>query len=323
MNLFDALMSNLSPPDMAPREFERFLRERLGADCSILDTGKRQRNAASAMSLRQAELVFAQCGNASEIGFPEAPGRLVVVMVASGSVEITPGVLVTCRRGDAYALAADTAWRLEVKPGSRLCVMTFAAADVRRVVERLTGRPPAGPLALSAGFRIGSAIGRMLAGLLAAVLAGMAEGAPLLRSALGARLLRDGMITLLLEQLPHGESAHILGDRDTAVPWQIRRAVEFIRSHPPGDIAVSDVAGAAEMSLRTLQQSFQRVLGATPQDYVKTVRLEAVRRELLDTASKRSIEEIASAWGFTNRGHFATQYRKMYGELPSQTRRLR
>jgi transcriptional regulator GlxA family with amidase domain len=111
--------------------------------------------------------------------------------------------------------------------------------------------------------------------------------------------------------------------RSEAAPWAVRKAIDFITAHARRDISVGEVAAAAGTSLRTLQQNFQRSLKLSPQDYIKTVRLQGAHLELLDPASLRSIEEIATDWGFVNRGHFATQYRKAFGQLPSQTRRSR
>jgi len=54
--------------------------------------------------------------------------------------------------------------------------------------------------------------------------------------------------------------------------------------------------------------------------YLKIQRLHGVRR-LLKAAdpNNSSIMAIANQFGFWSSGHFARDYKKMFGELPSQT----
>lgn len=57
-----------------------------------------------------------------------------------------------------------------------------------------------------------------------------------------------------------------------------------------------------------------------PMAYIKLHRLHGIRRELL-TADPRAVTigGLALRWGFLNAGHFARDYRRLFGELPSQT----
>lgn len=76
-------------------------------------------------------------------------------------------------------------------------------------------------------------------------------------------------------------------------------------------------------SRRTLQNSFRQVAETTPVHYLRSVRLDAVRRQLLSTrSSKVSVAQAAMSRGFTHLSHFAEQYKELFGELPSETLRL-
>jgi len=56
--------------------------------------------------------------------------------------------------------------------------------------------------------------------------------------------------------------------------------------------------------------------------YVKLIRLQAVRRSLLDSHPlSGTIGGVASEYGFSQLGRFSADYRKVYGELPSVTLR--
>ena len=56
--------------------------------------------------------------------------------------------------------------------------------------------------------------------------------------------------------------------------------------------------------------------------YLRMLRLGEVRRELLKSAgSQRSISEIALDAGFSHLSQFTVDYKKVFGETPSATRR--
>lgn len=267
--------------------------------------------------------MFVRAAAPFEISWSEQDDTLFCGLVVSGGIEFSVSDTVICRRGQAVAVGTASPWRASIRPGTHFCALLFPRGAANRLLERLSGRPPAEPLELAAPFPTTTPLGRMLAALITAAVAGAGEDGPLGRSPHTGEALEEAMLALLLENLPHNHAGRIMRQRSEAAPWAIRKAIEFITAHARRDISVGEVAAAAGTSLRALQQNFQRSLKLSPQDYIKTVRLQGVHRELLDPASARSIEEIAADWGFVNRGHFARQYRKTFGRLPSQTRRSR
>ncbi len=65
---------------------------------------------------------------------------------------------------------------------------------------------------------------------------------------------------------------------------------------------------------------FQEVFGTSPMEYLKAQRLLSVRRSLKAADPKTtSVVEIARKYGFWSGGHFARDYKQMFGELPSET----
>lgn len=84
--------------------------------------------------------------------------------------------------------------------------------------------------------------------------------------------------------------------------------------------SIFEVCQRLRVSRRTIQNSFRTVAETTPLNYLRCVRLNGVRRELL-SSEDASIGDIASRWGFFHLSHFAEDYRALFGELPSQTAR--
>lgn len=100
----------------------------------------------------------------------------------------------------------------------------------------------------------------------------------------------------------------------------VNRARSYLQAHAQEPVTIADLCRALGVSRRTLQYSFQDVLDINPVRYLKAIRLNGARRDLqtLD-ASQTSVSDIATQWGFWHFSRFATEYRQMFGELPSQT----
>lgn len=103
---------------------------------------------------------------------------------------------------------------------------------------------------------------------------------------------------------------------------RVRAAVEFIHAHAGEPLTVADIARAADISVRGLQESFQRTLDRTPMNYLREVRLRRSYEDLERTApGEASVADIASRWGFTHMGRFSSEYLQRFGEYPKNTLR--
>jgi AraC-like DNA-binding protein len=141
--------------------------------------------------------------------------------------------------------------------------------------------------------------------------AGAGAPGPLLLEAC-ARLLA----ATALELLAPGPGRGGTGPR----PAALQRALAHIEAHADLDPTLDDIAAAAGVSARTLQQAFRKHLGSTPLGHLRRVRLERVHRDLLAADPARdTVGRIAGRWGFTDGGRFARAYREVHGQPPSRT----
>jgi AraC family ethanolamine operon transcriptional activator len=100
----------------------------------------------------------------------------------------------------------------------------------------------------------------------------------------------------------------------------VRRAQDHMRAHAEDPLTVEDICLALGVSRRTLQYSFQEILQVKPAAYLRALRLNGVRRALKSADPARdAVQDIAARWGFWHLSNFAGYYRRMFGELPSQT----
>lgn len=104
------------------------------------------------------------------------------------------------------------------------------------------------------------------------------------------------------------------------MPRNLKRARDYIHAHAREKITLDALATHAGCSYRSLQGIFGKVLNVSPMAYLRSVRLEGVRDELLNADSRHaSVAEIANRWGFIHMGRFALFYKKQFGVLPSDT----
>lgn len=114
-------------------------------------------------------------------------------------------------------------------------------------------------------------------------------------------------------------------EEDPAYPAALQRALAYIEANAQCALALGDIARAAYLSPRALQLTFRRHMGTTPMAYLRRVRVERARIDLMAATPHRpvTVTEVAHRWGFPGASRFATLYRAAIGEKPSQTLRRR
>jgi transcriptional regulator GlxA family with amidase domain len=96
---------------------------------------------------------------------------------------------------------------------------------------------------------------------------------------------------------------------------------DYIQGHLSTPLTLAGIARASGISGRTLLKHFRDHMGTSPIRYMHTARLARVREALLRRDRAESVTDIAMAWGFRHLGRFAVEYRRHFGESPSETRR--
>jgi transcriptional regulator GlxA family with amidase domain len=86
-------------------------------------------------------------------------------------------------------------------------------------------------------------------------------------------------------------------------------------------ITVSDVSAELGISVRSLQAGFRQWRSTTPNAFLRQVRLQRVRDELLRGDAETSVTATALRFGFAHFGRLSASYRAAFKELPSATLR--
>ena len=77
---------------------------------------------------------------------------------------------------------------------------------------------------------------------------------------------------------------------------------------------------ALAVSERTLRKAFQKIRGLPPCRSLRMLRLSGARQAKMSARGRYvTVTEIATILGFLELGRFSVEYRKMFGECPSET----
>lgn len=134
------------------------------------------------------------------------------------------------------------------------------------------------------------------------------------------RSMRSAIVGHLLEVLQVATQAPPPSPSFKSRCHVVERAVDYALTHTDEAVTVSDLCTQANVSRRMLNICFQDVLDTNPVQYLRSMRLNGVRRELREGGkSNVGIRDAACKWGFWHFSRFAEEYRALFGELPSET----
>jgi transcriptional regulator GlxA family with amidase domain len=100
----------------------------------------------------------------------------------------------------------------------------------------------------------------------------------------------------------------------------VQRAEALALASVDEPLHVSALCSIIGVSERTLRKAFHRVHGTPPCRHLRMLRLSNARRALLSAdGALAKVTEIAMSFGFAELGRFSVEYKKAFGESPSQT----
>ena len=107
---------------------------------------------------------------------------------------------------------------------------------------------------------------------------------------------------------------------NTSWDMLIERAEKLALADVDEPLHISALCGALAVSERTLRKAFHRTYGVPPCRHLRMLRLSQARRALLFADGNLvTVTEIATSFGFVELGRFSVEYRRAFGESPSQT----
>ena len=132
-------------------------------------------------------------------------------------------------------------------------------------------------------------------------------------------LAREGLSRLVFLLSGHrpaarrGPSEKALRDGE-----RIKLMLRHIQEHYGGELTVAQIAGSAAVSESECLRCFRSMIGTTPMQYVKQLRIQRAAELLASTGAR--VSDIGAACGFQEMSYFARTFRELKGQTPSRYR---
>jgi len=209
---------------------------------------------------------------------------------------------------------------MRAQRGSARVTISLTKSVLTGHLTALLGREAKQALAFDGAIDLDSAGGRRFNRHVRMAVTDLDDPAPIhnpIMTTLHEQLIMTGL--LLSQPNNYTGALHRLESR--VAPRDVQRAIDYIQGHLRAPLTLADVARASGIPGRTLLKHFKDHMGTSPMRYMHDARLARVRDALLRPDRAESVTEIAMAWGFGHLGRFSVEYRRHFGECPSDTKR--
>src|SRR5262245_6387753 len=129
----------------------------------------------------------------------------------------------------------------------------------------------------------------------------------------------DGHVAEILASAP----APVRRGPALVMPRGVKRAIDYMQTNLAGPITIEQVVEVSRIARRTLFKHFRDFRGTTPMEYLRDARFRLARGLLMRGDSHENVTAVAMRCGFNHLGRFSVDYRRRFGESPSQTIRRR
>jgi AraC family ethanolamine operon transcriptional activator len=224
------------------------------------------------------------------------------------------------RQENSILQATGGFWDANFKNNLSFVVAAFNRETFSHDIERLTGQEiPHDWLVSKASLTDPLALNRYAHGL-NNIINIIQQNPEILIKKNARRMIEDSILRLLFDALrittPCTEKQKSQSNRHIGV----RRVIDYLHSYSDDVPTIPELCQIANLSERNLQYGFKEYLGITPIRYLRLLRLNGVRRELLNSHPKKDrVVDVALNWGFIELGRFAGEYCQLFQELPSST----
>jgi len=248
-------------------------------------------------------------------------GDYTILLPIREHVELVTGKhSIVCGPHLAGVLSPTRDHLFRTQAGSAKLHLRLSGTALTRYLTALLGAPLKAPPELAPKMSLTDGCGRRLAGYLRLALADFLEsGSPPCPITVSA--FEEFIISELLLSHPHNYTEAVVRLERPIVPRDVRRVIEYMKAHLRSPVTLSEIVQVSGLPGRTLFKHFKDSLGVSPMRYLREIRLDEVGKALVRAEREEGVTAIAAQWGFDHMGRFSSDYRKRYGERPSETLR--
>jgi AraC-like DNA-binding protein len=275
---------------------------------------------ANALYLPNSYIGYIQYGGEATVRAPSIRARddYFIHLPLRGAAEVTNQagcVVCNAHRG---VVSSPNGHVMRAQRGSARLTVSLTRSAVMAHLGALLGHIPKQALEFAPAIELRVASGQRFARYVRMAIDDLDDPAPVhnpIMTNMYEQLIMTGL--LLLQPNNYADALHRLEVRVS--PRDVQRAVDYIQGHLTSPLTLADIARASGIPGRTLLKHFRDHWGTSPMRYMRNARLGRARETLLRGDRAKTITDIAMSWGFRHLGRFSVEYKKHFGESPSET----
>jgi AraC-like DNA-binding protein len=266
---------------------------------------------------KSATFEYCSYGAQARVAFPKVRQVRQQYCLSGAGQAVLDGEVFPVNAAQTCVINSDEGVVLEFGSGMKQIIVWIDPDALARKRAALIGTTPDQPLALDRTIRFDNPDAQALRRLIDFIAEQLTAETPLPK--LVADELEQTLMTHFL--LANQPSFRVLLEKQArhAGPWQVRMVEEYIDANWDKPITLELLSSITGASTRSLHEKFKQARGYSPMAFAKQVRLKHARELLLRPDPATSVTTVSSACGFSNLGHFAKDYFKIFGERPSET----
>jgi AraC-like DNA-binding protein len=224
------------------------------------------------------------------------------------------------RKGLAAIISPGTNFRAQWTADCTKLLLIFEREAVERELSNMLQKSVRNPVVFELGMDLESNTGKSLWRTVSYVIKELEQYSSTtdLNAFVCGQLEQLLIWSLLLNQENNYTSVLAEGDLPCE-PRFIRRAEEYMRAHCGQPLSIEELCRKACVSPRNLFAGFRKHKRISPLNYFTNLRFEHVHEALKKAGPRETVSRIATKWGFYQLGRFSVEYKRRYGESPSQT----
>ena len=274
---------------------------------------------ANYLRLTNVGLGFCGYGAKTIVDFPECDFARLQIALKGRATTLLNGCALAVSPQRSCIVPAGQPIRVVFEPGYEQLLLRIETAALDKALLTLMGAKPRGPLILDPFAPAIEPSSRVLRDLTMFLARQLDAAAPADLPNAVLMELEQALTMTFLSAHRHNFSEFLASPAKEPAPRVVRLAEEYIEASWNRAVTIEELALQTNTSIRSLYAAFRMSRGYTPMAFAKTVRLQRAKKMLREANQRTSVSEIAFKCGFGNLGHFARDFRKMFGELPSET----
>jgi AraC-like DNA-binding protein len=213
----------------------------------------------------------------------------------------------------------STTWQADC----RQLMLKIDRKPLETLLSNLILQPIDRPLEFPVVFDLGNGLGSTFYGMIHHLAEELAHNEAVVKSSLVCAQLEQTLLMLILCGAHHSYRDALEAAGQSVCPKHVVKAHQYMTANARENITIADLTRVTGVSGRALYEGFKRFKGASPKSCLRSIRMQAAHKDLLEGKEADDVTRIAERWGFTHLGRFATNYQRIFGEKPSQTLKRR